>query len=205
MSLVFYFAPHSSATPTHWILEELGVPYESVKLDLKSGAQKKPDYLKINPNGKVPCLVHDGTPIFESAAIALYLGELFGVEKKLYPPSGLARGEAMKWIVWCNVSLGEAVSRFAHATSPWVPNEVHHEPSANFAKKNILELLQILDGALMGKNYLVGETFGIVDAHIASWLEYVRVLGIDLTVFRSLDAWAKRCLSRPAYIKVAAE
>src|SRR5262245_46499620 len=106
MSLVFYYSPMSSASTTHWVLEELGVPYEKVKIDLQAGAQKAPDFLKLNPNGKVPVVVHDGVAIFESAALTIYLGEAFGVDKGLFPAPGPERGAAMKWIVWCNVSLG---------------------------------------------------------------------------------------------------
>ncbi|HNN94371.1 MAG TPA: glutathione S-transferase, partial [Pseudomonadota bacterium] len=104
MSLTFYYSPQSSASPVHWTLEELGIPYEKVVVDIRKGENKTPEYLKINPNGVVPALVHDGVAIFESAAIQIYLGETFGVEKGLYPPPGPARGEVMKWIVWTNVT-----------------------------------------------------------------------------------------------------
>src|SRR5262249_14193766 len=67
MSLIFYYSPMSTAVATHWVLEELKIPYEKVKLDLQAGGTKKPDFLKINPNGVVPAIVHDGTAIFESA------------------------------------------------------------------------------------------------------------------------------------------
>src|SRR5215813_12354098 len=96
MSLVFYYAPMSSAVTIHWALEELGVPYEKVRLDLQARDQDKPAYKALNPNGKVPLLVHDGTPIFESAAILMHLGEAFGVDKGLFPAAGAKRAEAMK-------------------------------------------------------------------------------------------------------------
>src|SRR5437868_6417543 len=96
MSLIFYFAPQSTATLTDLVLEELGVPHDRKKVDLKAGDAKKPEYVKVNPNAKVPAIVHDGVPIFESAAITMYLGEMFGVDKKLYPAPGPRRGEAMK-------------------------------------------------------------------------------------------------------------
>src|SRR6266545_4462922 len=98
MALIFYYAPMSSATPVYWALEELGVPFEKVKLDLRAGDQKKPEFLKINPNGQVPALVGDGTPMFESVAILLHLGERYGVDKKLWPAAGTPeRMGAMSW------------------------------------------------------------------------------------------------------------
>src|SRR5687768_326574 len=100
MSLIFYYAPMSTATIAQLVIEELGIPCERVKLDIQSGDTKKPDFLKLNPNGKVPLIVHDGTVIWESTAITMYLGETFGVDKGLYPAAGPKRGEAMKWITW---------------------------------------------------------------------------------------------------------
>ena len=92
MSLTFYYAPMSTATVTELALEELGIPVERVKLDLQKGDTKKPEYTKWNPNAKVPMIVHDGVAIWESAAIAIYLGETFGTEKKLWPAPGPKRG-----------------------------------------------------------------------------------------------------------------
>src|SRR2546423_2806232 len=112
MSLTFYYDKPSTAAVPLWALAELGTPHEKVKMDLSTKRdQDRPDFRALNPNGKVPVIVDDGTPIFESAAITMYLGEQFGVAKKLYPEPGPRRGEAMKWIVWTNVTLAEAFGR----------------------------------------------------------------------------------------------
>src|SRR5947209_774811 len=123
MSLTFYRAPQSTASVTEIVFEELGVPHEVVTLDLQKGDTKKPEFKKLNPNGRVPVVVHDGTVLFESCAITMYLGETFGVEKKLWPAAGPKRGEAMKWIAWSNVTFGEAISRWLRNTSDWFPKE----------------------------------------------------------------------------------
>ena len=112
MSLTFYFAPMSTASTVHWSLDELGIPYEPVLVDLTSDTDKKAKLGPVNPNLRVPVLVHDGVPIFESAAIQMHLGECFGVERGLYPEPGPERGRAAKWLVWANVTLGEAVTRW---------------------------------------------------------------------------------------------
>src|SRR5690348_11281895 len=90
MAIVFYYAPYSSAVRCHWALEELGIRYEGVKIDLKGTDHKTPEFLKLNPNGSVPTLVDDGVPYFESAAINLHLGQKYGVEKGLWPAAGSA-------------------------------------------------------------------------------------------------------------------
>lgn len=199
MSLVFYYAPMSTAVTTHWALEELGVPYEKVKIDLQARDQDKPAFLALNPNGKVPVLVHDGTPIFESVAIALHLGETFGVGKNLFPGPGLQRAEAFKWLVWANVSLGEALSRHQHNTSPRIPADRHNARAAEVARADVEKHLDVLDAALEGRTWLVGSAFSLVDVHLASWVGFLGFCGFDSKRWPSLDAWAKRCTARPGY------
>ena len=112
MSLTFYYSPMSTAAITELVLAELDVPYEKVEIDLKKGETRKPEFLRLNPNGKVPLVVHDGIPIWESAAITMYLGEAFGVDRGLYPEPGTKRGEAMKWIALVgaqNIALEEQI------------------------------------------------------------------------------------------------
>jgi glutathione S-transferase len=201
MSLVFYYAPLSTATVTELILEELGVPCERVKLDLKSGDTKKPEYVALNPNAKVPCVVHDGTPLWESAALTMYLGETFGVERGLYPAPGLARGEAMKWIVWSNVTLGDAVGRYGRNTMSWVPDDQKNAKAGEAALQDIASCLRILDGALAGKQFLVG-SYTLADAHVGSFCDWLRMMKIDFTATPNLNAWTERCHARPAHQKL---
>lgn len=199
MSVTFYYSPQSSASPVHWTLEELGIPYEKVLIDFRAGDTKKPEFLKLNPNAKVPVLVHDGVAIFESAAIQIYLGETFGVSNGLYPAPGPQRGEVMKWIVWTNVTLGEALSRVGRNLGPWAPEEERNVKAGLRAKQDIAELLQILDAQLQGRHYVAGDSLTIADLHMSSWMEYVRMMQIDLTPYQNVQSWMTRCTSRPTY------
>lgn len=203
MSLTFYYASMSSAAITELILEELGVPYDRVKLDIQKGDTKKPEYLAVNPNGKVPCIVHDGTVIWESAALTIYLGEAFGVERGLFPAPGPRRGEALKWIVWTNVTLGDAMGRWSRNTMDWVPAEQHNAKAAEAARADLDGCLKVLDQSLAGKSYLIGD-YTLADAHLNSFCDWLRYLKLDLTPFRSVEAWSERCRARPAYKKVMA-
>lgn len=201
MSLTFYCAPMSTATITQIVLAELGVPHETVTLDIQKGDTKKPEFLKLNPNGKVPVLVHDGVSIWESAAITMYLGETFGVDKHLYPAPGPKRGEAMKWVAWTNVTLGDAVSRWTRNTMEWVPAEQHNAKAGEAAKLDIQRCLRILDEGLDGKEFLCG-AYTVADAHVNSFVDWLKHMKIDLTPYKHLTAWAARCCARPAYQKV---
>lgn len=189
MSLVFYYAPWSSATTSHWALEELGVPYEKVKLDLAAKEAQTPEFLALNPNAKVPLLVHDGVPVFESIAILAHLGETFGVDKGLFPAPGLDRARAFSWLAWMNVSLGTAAYRAAnHGGDPAEPRK----------------LLSILDRHLRGRTWIVGVSFTLVDAHLAGGMMWIARLGIDMTDLPDVDAWVARCKARPALARVLA-
>lgn len=203
MSLTFYYSPMSTAVITDLMLEELAVPCERIRVDLKKGETRTPEFLRINPNGKVPVLVHDGAAIWESAAITLYLGEIFGVAKGLYPEPGPERGEAMKWVVWCNVTLGDAFGRYVRNTSDWFPAEQHNAKAGAAAASDTRECLRILDGALAGREYLLAG-YTLADTHVNSLVDWLRFMKLDLAEFQHLNAWSKRCAARPAYARVMA-
>jgi glutathione S-transferase len=196
MSLIFYYAPQSTASVTTLVLEELGVPCERKKLDIRSGETKKPEYLRVNPNGTVPCIVHDGVAVWESSAITMYLGETFGVEKKLWPGPGPRRGEAMKWLVWTHVTLGEAVYRSARNTQ-WAPEEERNAKAAASGMADILKHLKVLDGGLEGREYLTGE-YTLADAHVNSFLDWLRHMKVDFAGLSQIKGWSERCAARPA-------
>lgn len=202
MSLTFYFAPMSTASTVHWSLEELGIPYEAVLVDVKDDADKQRKLGPVNPNLKVPVLVHDGVAIFESAAIQIYLGETFGVEKGLFPAPGPKRGEALKWLVWANVTLGEAVSRWQRHTNPRIPEELRHAPAGAEARKDVDKLLHIFEQQLADRPYVLGDAASLVDFHLASFMQWLGFCGIDLAVFPKIKAWADRCSARPANLKL---
>ncbi len=202
MNLVFYYSPMSSSNRIHWALEELGVPYEKVKVDLAAGAQKKPEYLALNPNGKVPLLVVDGHPIFESLAILVFLGEQFGTENGLFPQPGLERAEALKWMAWGSVSLTETLFRYVRNTSERFPAEEKNEKAAASAKAELSGHLTTLDKALEGKDYLLGSNFSLTDVSLASLFAFMARVGIDTNPYKNVNAWVGRCMSRPALARV---
>jgi glutathione S-transferase len=197
MSIVFYYAPMTSATRIHWALEELGVPYEKRKLDLSAGDQKKAEYLALNPNGKVPLLVDEGMPIFESLAILIYLGERYGVEKNLFPSANMQRAEALKWMSWGSVTVTEALSRLIRSAGDRFPEE-KNEKNAATAKKDLGELIGILDRHLAGREYVLGGGFSLADVALAAFMPFLGRLGVDFNPFANVNAWVTRCTTRPA-------
>jgi len=201
MSITYYYAPMSTAVRTTWAVEELGVPCERVKLDIQKKETKTEAFLKLNPNGLVPCLVVDGTPIFESTAIMIHLGETYGVDKGLYPPPGLKRAETLKWVVWANVGFYDPISRWMRNTSSNIPAEQQNAKAGEVGKSDLGAAMQILDSALAGKSYLVDDKFSLADLSISSYLGWLKFMGYDYSSFKNVTAWGERCLGRPAAVK----
>jgi glutathione S-transferase len=214
MSLTFYFAPYSTASVTEAVLAELDIECDPIELAIGAGGTRKPEFLAINPNGRVPTIVHDGVAIWESSAITMYLGEVFGVEKNLYPAPGPKRGEAMKWIVWANMVLADAGSRLSAqmdgdgATQEESPDylspELRSEAAAKRAQDDTMAALKILDAALAGKQFLLSD-YTLVDTHMQGFVGWLGMLGTDFGEVPNVTAWLGRCAARPALTALMAE
>lgn len=198
MSLIFYYAPMTSATRIHWALEELEMPYEKKKIDLSKGEQKAPEYLAMNPNGKVPLVFEDGVAIYESLAILIYLGERYGVDKGLFPKPGMERAESLVWLCWAQGTLADAGSRILRNTSERFPEDERNAKAAESAKAELHAALGIVERALEGKEYLVGGSFSYADLAVAGFVPFFARIGADLSPFKNIQAWVARCTARPA-------
>jgi GST-like protein len=200
MSIKFYYAPMSSATPVAWALAELGVPHEAIKLDLKANETRKPDFLAINPNGKVPTLVVDGTPIFEACAIMQWLGDKYGVEKKVWPAfNDPARLQAMAWSTWSYVTFGGWIGRLFMANAEHTGPDFKNAPQAELCRKEIDGLLEILDVRLKAKPYLLSAEFSIADLIVAATVGWAAMNKVSLEKFAHVKAWLERCQARPSF------
>jgi glutathione S-transferase len=170
-----YGVPGSRAMRSLWMLEELGVPYEHIKINFATGETRKPDYLKINPNGHIPALQDGDVTLWESLAINLYLARKYG--KDLWPTTVTDEGHTFKWSIWAMTEAEEAAQRFE---TP----------------------LKVLDGELAGKDYLLGNNFTVADLNVSSVLSWAPMAGLDLSRAGNVSAWMTRCTARPAYAKV---
>lgn len=196
MSLVFYWHPMSSATPIACALAELAVPHERVKIDIRAGEQRTPEYLAINPNGKVPCLVVDGTPLFEGLAIHLWLGEQFGVAKGLWPQDGTpARLEAMSWCTWAYVTYGAVIGRVWLATSDDALRNADH---AAAGIRTATVLLDLLEARLSQQPWMLGEAYSLVDLVVGQVVGYGTYLGAAVEAHPAVAVWLQQVQARPA-------
>ena len=201
MSIVFHHAPMSSSTRVHWALEELGLPYEKVRVDLAAGEQRRPEFLALNPHGKVPVLVVDGTPMFESLAMLLFLGERFGVARNLWFAHDHADyPAALAWTVWGTVTFNATVFRFLTNTSERFPKDQQNAAAAEQARADLRTQLAALDAQLAGRDYLFAERFTLVALSLASFVGFAGRTGAAvITDFSNVAAWHARCAARPDY------
>ena len=194
-----YGVPGSRAMRSLWMLEEIGVPYENVKTQFGTDS-RQPEYLKINPNGRVPALQDGDVTLWESLAINLYLARKY--DKGLWPKSIAGEGHTFKWSIWAMTEAEEpVVTALVHRV--FFPPEQRDAKKADEAAERFQMPLKVLDGELAGKTYLLGDDFTVADLNVA-----VRaVLGADgrprpAVRRRTSAAWMTRCTSRPAYAKV---
>lgn len=163
--LTLYHANPSRSTVALWMLEEIGQPYDIHKLDLQNGEQFKPDYLAINPMGKVPSLKHKSAVITESAAICTYLADEFPQAKLNVPVGNPQRGVYLKWLFF-----GPSVFEPA-MTDAAFPRKEAANPAA-LGYRPFDQVLDIMAKAVAKGPYLMGEQFTAADVVIGSGIRY---------------------------------
>ncbi|QBK04484.1 glutathione S-transferase family protein [Hylemonella gracilis] len=197
MSIVLYWHPMSSATPIACALTELGVPHERVKIDIHTGEQRRPGYLALNPNGKVPTLTVNGAPMFEALAIHLWLGHSFGVERGLWPKGGTPEHlQAMSWCTWSYVTYGAVLVRLQVATQG--EEALRHPVHADTARQGLSQLLALLDARLAAQPWMLGADYSLVDLVVGSVIGYSVYIGAPVDAHPHVKAWLTRVQARPA-------
>jgi len=162
----FYFNGSPNPTKVALLLEETGLPYEPIAIDTRTGAQFAPDFLAINPNGKVPAITDGDTVVFDSNAILLYLAEKSG---QFLPPAGdaKARGELLSWLMFVATGIGpffgQAVhfKHFAPEPVPYANDRYQYEADRH---------LKVVEGHLAGRDWMVGNAYSIVDMALWGWI-----------------------------------
>ncbi|MCH9681433.1 MAG: glutathione S-transferase family protein [Deltaproteobacteria bacterium] len=205
-SIVLYASPMSSAIPVVQAVAELEVPHELIQVDLAAGEQRRPEFLALNPNGRVPTLVVDGTPMFEALAIMQWLGDRFGVERGLWPAADSAeRLQALSWSTWTYVTYSAAFQRLIHASSERVPAERHNRAQAEHAAAELQMLLGLLDARLGSRPYLLGEAFTLTDLIVGNGVSYGTFCGAPVDDHPHVQAWLRHLHARDSYKKSMAE
>jgi len=197
--------PNGQKTSIH--LEELKAAYPGIAYDVKpisfaKEEQKEDWFLKINPNGRIPAIIHrrpDGTefPVFETAAILLYLSRHFDKDNKFSFPAGSdEESETLQWIFFAHGGVGPMQGQANHFFR-YAPEKIPY--GINRYQNETRRLYSVLETRLENREYLVGNKYSIADINVWPWVKGWKYCGIeDIDEFPNLAAWIERIRVRPA-------
>jgi glutathione S-transferase len=191
-NLRIYGIARTRAYRALWMAMELGLDYEHLPIEIGDAGARSPEFLAINPNGRLPVIVDDGFVLFESLAITLYLAKKHG---KLYPGTLEGEARAWQWSFWAIAEVDRGVNIWSlHAVR--LPPQERNEALREEALKVIAAPFAVLDAALAKTPYLLGDDFTVADLNVAAVIS--RSIEMDLSAVPHLKAWLTRCLDRPA-------
>lgn len=185
-----YWSPRSRSFTALWLMEETGQPYERVLTDISTGAQKTPEYLAINPMGKVPALKDGDVTVAEASAICAYVAERYP-EAKLAPPVGdPRRGKYLQWLFFAPSCIEPAILQvFAKLDIPPV----------SAAWGSATQTFDVLEKALDKGPWLLGDEFSAADIAIGSGMNFAIRLFKMIPTRPAFDRYLDACAARPAF------
>ena len=200
--LKIYGPARSRSSRALWMAEECGVPYEHEDLtsyptmDAKSAAVRE-----VNPIGKIPVITDGDFTLSESMAINLYLAKRYG--GSLYPANPADEARAWQWSVWA-ISEVEPLQMQIVIQTLFTPEEKKNPKVIPGATKGLQRPLKVLDAALAGRDWLLGEAFSVADLNVASVMYLMRMIRFDYSGFANVQRWANACYARPALARALA-
>jgi GST-like protein len=196
----FYTSSSPNGAKVRILLEETGLDYELHRVNLSEGEQKKPDYLAINPNGKIPAIVDRDGPggeelkIFESGAILLYLAEK---SEKFLPRHPEARWQAISWLMFQMAGLGPSLAQAGYFLNR-AP-----EPAPHAVERFVIEterLYGVVDRRLAEVDFLAGD-YSIADMACFPWMRNHRRFSVDIEDYPNVARWLATIAARPAVVR----
>ena len=189
---------YTAATPNgHKVsiaLEELALPYTLKVLDMSKNQQKQPDFLRINPNGRIPAIVDRGAgdfAVFESGAILIYLAEKTG---QLLPPDAKGRSQVLQWLMFQMGGIGPMMGQ-ANVFFRYFPQTI--QPAIDRYQGESRRLFTVLDGHLQAHEYLAGD-YSIADIANWAWVRTHKWSGVSVDGLPHLQRWIEAIRARPA-------
>ncbi|MBH2020798.1 glutathione S-transferase family protein [Polaromonas sp.] len=200
MTLKIYGTAASRAARPLWVAHELGLAYEHIALPYLGGATRTPEFLKVNPNGRIPVVDDGGVLVWESMACTLYLAERFMSRDglSLAAQTHAERAEILRWSFWVVTECEkEALAFLMHRFL--MPAERRKPQLAEDALRHLNGPLRILDEHLQNRPWLAGERFTVADVCVASVAAWVQGATELMAQCPRVREWLQRCLARPAY------
>lgn len=192
--ITLYFAPASRAFTPRWLLEELGLPYEVRTIDIRKGGQQSPDYLRVNPMGKVPALTDGAVTVSENPAICIYLADRYSLSVMAPALDDPRRGLYLRWMVF-STAVFEPTIYFDDDNNPIAAS------GRGWGDRG--RVLQSLDETLCNGPWLLGEQFSAADVMLGSLISVALFNGRIAEPATSLIAYNERLGERSAYKRAA--
>jgi glutathione S-transferase len=173
---LYEFGPTRSIR-ARWTLQEIGVPFEAVTVDLMRGEHRKPEYLAVNPAGKLPTLVDGDLVLTESVAIVLYLADKYP-EKRLAPTDARGRADHLRWLLFVATELEQPLWRISKHTALYPPEQRIAAEVEN-ARKDFSSMIGVLDDHLADRSFITGDGVTVADfvtAYTLDWANEVKLL-----------------------------
>jgi len=191
--LRIYGSAKSRAVRVLWMADELGLAYDHKDWLPRSPETRTPEFLALNPNGRVPVIDDDGFILSESMAINFYLAKKH--KSPLFPSDPKNEALVLQWSLWETDRLDRQIVNYARHTKD-LPAAERKPEIADAAWKEVAPALDVLEAALAKSAWLAGPAFSVADVNVAAAL--YRALAIDLGKWPHVQAWLQRCWERPA-------
>jgi len=190
----------SNARRVHMLCEELAIPYTYETVDLMNSAQYAPGFQRLNPNSKVPVIDDDGFVLWESQAIMRYLTDKHG-DGAWYPTDRKQRAVVEQWLDWNQTRLGAEAGRIMFNTH--FAGDRRDDRAIESAKKWLLKILPVMDGALAKRPYLCGERVTLADLAAVTNIWYLEHCRHDLAPYPAVGRWYTTLKARPSFTQTA--
>lgn len=177
-----------------WVLQELGVEFEAISINLQAGEHRAPDFLAINPAGKLPALVDGVHAITESVAISLYLAEKYP-DHHFIPTDLLLRTQLYRWLFFTVTELEQPLWRIVRHTALY-PKELRLPADVALARQDFMNIASVLENHMLGRQFVVGDQVTVADFVLAYTLDWANELQL-LATFPTLAAYMERMYARP--------
>jgi len=190
---LYEFAPTRSIR-ARWTLQELGIDFEATTVNLVAGDHRRPEFLKINPAGKIPVLVDGDLVLTESVAIVLYLAEKYP-DKGLLPSDRKQRAQVNRWLLFAATELEQPLWRISRHTALY-PEDQRLPGDVVLASREFKEMAAVLNEHMRGREFVVGESASVADFVVAYTLDWGNEVHL-LDAFAELTGYVKRMYARP--------
>ena len=203
MAIKLYYAPGACSLASHIAIEEVGIPYETQKLNLMEGDQRKPEYLRLNPRGRVPTLVVDDHVLTENVGILAYFGGGYP-QAGLFPKKTWDQAKLMSTLAWLSNTVHPTYGHIMRVQR-YVDGDDHQEAVKAKARESLQGYLEEIDKLLEGHKWAIANQYTVADPYLLVFYRWANRAKLPVRELKNYSALVDRVMARPAVKKVMAD